>query len=91
MKMIYQVNLSGIWEKYYKKMSFPSFKYSLFNAEEREKLQHKTLFEKFIYTSGVEVGLNKALNIETIMSQYKLILSSFESFVNQQKNHVSTM
>lgn len=82
---IYQVNLSGIWEKYYKKMSFPSFKYALFNVEEREKMQHKTLFEKFIYTSGVDVGLNNDLSVETIISQYKQILSSFESFVNQQK------
>ncbi|WP_339117660.1 DEAD/DEAH box helicase, partial [Staphylococcus haemolyticus] len=28
---IYQVNLSGIWENYYKKMSYLSFKFSLFN------------------------------------------------------------
>lgn len=82
---IYQVNLSGIWEKYYKNISFPSFKFSLFNQDEREKLQHKNLFEKFVYTSGVEVSLNSDISIENLLSQYKTILISFENFVNQQK------
>ncbi|PTI85049.1 ATP-dependent DNA helicase RecQ, partial [Mammaliicoccus vitulinus] len=60
---IYQVNLSDIWEKYYKRMSYPSFKYALFNAKEREKLKHSKLFEKLIYTSGVEVSLNSDISI----------------------------
>lgn len=82
---IYQVNLSGIWEKYYKNMSFPSFKYALFNQEEREKLQHKNLFEKFIYASGIEVTVNSNSSIEELFSQYKLILNAFENFINEQK------
>lgn len=82
---IYQVNLSGIWEKYYKKMSYPSFKYALFNDKERDKLKHSKLFEKLIYTSGVEVSINSDISIEDIKSKYKIILDSFEKFVNQQK------
>lgn len=82
---IYQVNLSGIWEKYYRNMSYPSFKYSLFNQEEREKLQHNKLFEKFIYTSGIEVGLNDQISVDNIFSQYNIILKSFEDFVNEKK------
>lgn len=82
---IYQVNLSGIWEKYYKKMSYPSFKYALFNDKERDKLKHSKLFEKLIYTSGVEVSMNSDISIEDIKSKYKIILNSFEKFVNQQK------
>lgn len=82
---IYQVNLSGIWEKYYKKMSYPSFKYALFNDKERDKLKHSKLFEKLIYTSGVEVSMNSDISIEDIKSKYKIILDSFEKFVNQQK------
>lgn len=82
---VYQVNLSGIWEKYYKNMSFPSFKFALFNQDEREKLQHKNLFEKFMYTSGVEVSLNSDISVENLLSQYKIILKSFESFLNEQK------
>ena len=82
---IYQVNLSGIWEKYYKNMSFPSFKFSLFNQEERQKLQHKKLFEKFIYASGVEVSFNSDISVENILAQYKMILKSFENFLNEQK------
>lgn len=82
---IYQVNLSGIWEKFYKRMSYPSFKYALFNENEREKLTHHTLFEKLIYTSGVEIILNSDTSIEDLLSKYKIILNSFEKFVNQQK------
>ncbi|WP_057828520.1 DEAD/DEAH box helicase [Liquorilactobacillus cacaonum] len=82
---VYQVNLSGIWEKYYKRMSFPSFKFALFNVDERKKLEHKNLFEKFAYTSGVEVALNNNITIENLLSHYKIILNSFESFINKQK------
>lgn len=82
---VYQVNLCGIWEKHYKKMSFPSFKFALFNQDEREKLQHKKLFEKFVYTSGIEVALGNDVSVENLLSQYRIILESFESFVNEQK------
>jgi ATP-dependent DNA helicase RecQ len=82
---IYEVNLCGIWEKYYKNMSFPSFKFALFNQDEREKLQHKKLFEKFVYTSGVEVALSNDISVENLLSQYRIILESFVSFVNEQK------
>lgn len=82
---VYKVNLSGIWEKYYKNMSFPSFKFALFNQDEREKLQHKNLFEKFVYTSGVEVALSNDISAENLLSQYKIILKSLEDFANLQK------
>lgn len=82
---IYQVNLSGIWEKYYRSMSFPSFKFSLYSAEEREKLKHKSIFEKLIYVSGVEVGLNNNETVESIVSEYNIILQAFETFVNNHK------
>lgn len=82
---VYQVDLSGIWEKYYKQMSYPSFKFALFNNDERQKLQHKNLFEKFAYTCGVEVALSNDISVENLLSKYKMILSSFEIFVNEQK------
>ena len=66
-------------------MSFPSFKFALFNQDEREKLQHKKLFEKFVYTSGVEVALSDDTSVENLLSQYRIILESFVSFVNEQK------
>lgn len=80
---VYRVDLSGIWEKYYKNMSFPSFKFSLFNATEREKLQHKSLFETFIFTSGIIVSSN--ISFKDLLSQYRIILNSFERFINKQK------
>ena len=82
---VYQVNLSGIWESYYRSMSFPSFKFSLFSAEEIKKLKHKSIFEKFIYVSGVEVGLSNNESVESIISEYNLILQSFETFVNNSR------
>ena len=82
---VYQVNLSDIWERYYKYLSFPNFKRMLFTPEEREKLQHSNLFDKFNYVSGVEVALNNELTIESTISEYKLILKSFENFVNNYK------
>lgn len=82
---IYQVNLSGIWEKYYRSMSFPSFKFALYSAEERGKLKHKSIFEKLIYVSGVEVVLNNNESVESIVSEYNLILQGFEIFVNSYK------
>lgn len=82
---IYQVDLSKIWEKYYKNMSFPSFKYSLFNQEEREKLTHKKLFEKLIFTSGVEVTLNNNGSIGNLLSEYRKILNAFEKFLKRYK------
>lgn len=82
---VYRVDLSGIWEKHYKNMSFPSFKFSLFNPKEREKLTHKTLLERFIYTSGIEVTINRNVSFENLLSQYKKILNSFESFIDSKK------
>ncbi|WP_172372211.1 helicase-related protein [Sporosarcina jiandibaonis] len=82
---VYQVNLSGIWENHYRSMSFPSFKFALYSAEEREKLKHKSIFEKFVYASGVEVGLNNNETVESIVSKYNLILQAFETFVNGYK------
>src|SRR5690606_25133768 len=67
---VYQVNLSGIWEKHYRSMTFPSFKFALYSAEERGKLKHKSIFEKLIYVSGVEVGLNNNESVESIVSEY---------------------
>lgn len=82
---VYQVNLSGIWEKYYKEMSFPSFKYSLNTPSELEKLKHKNLFKKFIYTSGIEVSMNDEYSIDDVIAFYKKVLSSFEEFVDSKK------
>jgi len=82
---IYQVNLCGIWEKYYNTMSYPSFKHALFKDEEIKKLGHHKLFSKFIYTSGVEVSLGKDISVEYVLSQYRIILEMFEEFVNIQK------
>lgn len=80
---IYRVNLGGIWENYYKKISFPSFKYSLFTAEERVKLADKKIFNKLNFTSGIQLQFNHNHSVESILSEYQIILKSFERFINQ--------
>lgn len=82
---VYQVNLSKIWEKYYKRMSFPSFKYSLNSKKEIENLQHKNLFKKFKYTSGIQVSTNDNYSTDDIIAKYKQVLSSFEEFISSNK------
>lgn len=80
---IYRVNLGGIWESHYKSMSFPSFKYSLFTAEERVKLADKNIFNKLAFTSGIDVQFNDNYSAESILSEYQIIMKSFERFINQ--------
>ncbi len=84
-KSIYQVSLSGIWEKYYKNMSYPSFKYAVFKTEEREKLQDKRIIEKMIWTTGIKVAILDNISSENLLSQYRLILKSYEAFINSLK------
>lgn len=80
---VYQVNLSGIWEKYYSRMSFPSFKYSLFTTDELEKLEHSNLFKKFSYCSGIQVNFSG--EAADIVAEYKRVLRSFSNFLDQQR------
>lgn len=82
---IYQVNLSGIWERYYKNMSYPSFKYALHSGDEIEHLKHKNLFKKFWYATGIEVKLNNDISVKNLLSEYGKILNSFEDFVSKIK------
>lgn len=82
---IYRINLGWIWEKYYKHMSFPSFKYSIFNSEERMKLSDRDVFDKLIFSSGIEVSFSPSYSAKRIISEYKMIMNSFEKFINQYR------
>lgn len=82
---VYNVDLAGIWEKYYKNYSYPSFKHLLFSQEERDKLYDRKLFDGFIYTTGIEVSIGAGGSKESILVQYRLILQAFEEFANDQK------
>lgn len=82
-KAVYQVNLAGIWETYYKTMSYPSFKYSIHTDEGKEKFKDRMLFSKFVYATGIEVTTN--YEKENILVEYIKILKCFEQFVDQKK------
>lgn len=82
---VYKVNLSGIWEKYYKEISYPNFKYSLFRTEECEKLKHHNIFKNLLFASGVEVNLQNEKTKEDIIAGYQTVFNAFENFINKFK------
>lgn len=82
---ILNVNLVGIWEKYYRSKTYPSFKYSIFNNQEREKLQHEALFNEFNFASGIEVDMADGLEIDDVLSQYRQILKVFTEFIDEHR------
>lgn len=82
---VYQVELSKIWEKYYKHLSYPEFKYKLFNRDEVRTLDDYKIFEKFYFTSGIEISCNERQSKEDILSNYRLVLECFNNFVNDYR------
>lgn len=79
---VYEVELSGIWEKYYKHLSYPEFKYLIFSHDHKKKLEDNNIFDQFILTTGIEVKTNCKLTIEDILSKYRLVLGCFNNFIN---------
>lgn len=79
---VYDVSLTKIWERYYKKISYAQFKRAIFVIEEREKLEHNYIFKDLSFTTGIEIPFERT-NSETIISNYNRILTVFEQFANQ--------
>ncbi|WP_235505534.1 helicase-related protein [Enterococcus sp. RIT-PI-f] len=84
-KAIYEVDLAGIWEKDFKQMSFPQFKYSLFTPEECGRLKYGSIFKEFIFASGVTVPNVTNSEYSGITTQYNKILDVFEKFCREKK------
>lgn len=82
---VYKVNLGKIWERYYRNMTYPNFKYSINTNEECLKLKHHYIFSKLIYTTGIELTFINNINYETVISKYTQVLKSFERFVAMKK------
>lgn len=80
---ILSVNLSGIWEKYYKTMSFPEFKYRINTTEMRDKMQHAKLFQLFHFASGVQYEYGEENN--TNLAEYKKILAVYQKFLDNKQ------
>ncbi|WP_243198115.1 DEAD/DEAH box helicase [Weissella diestrammenae] len=80
---VISVNLSGIWEKHYKTMSFPEFKYRLNTPEERDKMQHAKIFGLFNFASGVQYSFDNENG--TRLSKYKEILESYQIFLDEMQ------
>ncbi|WP_238331634.1 DEAD/DEAH box helicase [Furfurilactobacillus milii] len=78
---VLSVNLSQIWEKYYKKDSFPQFKYKINQADEVAKMQHANIFKLFNFASGVQYDFDESNNA-TILSKYKSIMNEYQDFID---------
>lgn len=84
---VYTINLTGVWETFYKNLSFPQFKYMLFTPEERKKLQHSTLFDQFVYAIGISIPKKDKQEVANILRSYDLYLNAFERFATEKKRN----
>lgn len=80
---VLSINLSGIWEDHYKKMSFPEFKYKINTPEEREKLRHARLFELFVFASGVNYEFDD--DNSTRQAEFKKIMEVYQRFLDSKQ------
>jgi len=80
---VLSIDLSGIWEDHYKKMSFPEFKYKLNTPDEREKLRHSKLFSLFVFASGVQYEFDDQNS--TKQAKYKSIMETYLRFLDTKQ------
>ena len=81
---IYTLELSKLWEKYYRDYSYPNFKRMLFTKEERKKLKHSNIFEKFVYTTGINVSISQG-NINDVVRSFNKYLEVYSDFLASRK------
>lgn len=81
---IYSLELSKLWEKYYRDYSYPNFKRMLFTQEERKKLKHSYVFEKLVYTTGINVSINQN-NVNNVVRSFNTYLDVYSDFLASRK------
>ncbi|KRN93013.1 helicase-related protein [Pediococcus stilesii] len=80
---VLSVDLSGIWEKYYKKISFPEFKYKINTLEERKKMDHAKIFELFNFASGIQYTFDE--DNDSRLAGYKKVMETYQSFLDSMQ------
>ncbi len=83
-KYVYSVDVAGIWEKYFKQMTFPQFKFSLFNESKRRELDYSSIFKHFTFATGITVPSVNQKEYSKIVSSYNALLNSFERFCREK-------
>lgn len=81
-KAVYEVEMKKLWEDFYKDLSFPAFKYSIFNKEEQNKLKHAKIFEKFIFCTGIMYQSSE--DDSQIRATFNRFMDSFEKFLRTE-------
>ena len=81
---VYTIELSRLWEEYYREYSYPNFKRMLFTESERRKLKFSDTLDQLIYTTGINVTFH-GLKINDIVSKFHIFLDSFSSFLANYK------
>lgn len=82
---VYSVNLSEIWEKYYKNYTFPNFKRILFTPDECKNLKHGDLFSQFSYSTGISIAKMSDNEINDAISIFDKYVKTFSGFSAEQK------
>ena len=82
---VFSIDISGIWEKYYSNYSFPQFKRALYVQEERIKLKHSRIFDKFKFSVGLEVYIDEEHDKVGAISEYTNIIEAYEEYINYCK------
>lgn len=78
---VYELKLKDLWEKEYKKYSFPQFKFYVFSKNTEEKLKHASLFKELVFATGVSV--ESSLPSNQVKSQFNTYLNAFEEFLRR--------
>ncbi|EPC6550336.1 helicase-related protein [Enterococcus faecium] len=84
-KYIYSVDVAGIWEKHFKHMSFPQFKFALFNESKRNELEYSSVFKYFTFATGITVPRVDQTGYSKIVTKYNGLLASFERFCREKR------
>lgn len=77
---VYSVNLSGLWEDYYKNYTFPNFKRILFTSDEYKNLKYGNIFSEFLYSTGIAVSKMSDIEINNAISVFNKYIQIFSDF-----------
>lgn len=82
---VYSINLSELWEKEYKNLSFPNFKRMIFEKNEHKNLKDSNFFDNLHFCTGLTVSNIEELDINNIVFQFNKYIKLFSDFLSFKK------
>lgn len=85
---VYEFKMKDFWEAYYPKMSFGKFKYGIFQKENKILAQHRDVFDKLIFCTGISYILeDKLIQVKMKFEQFMVQIDNiFRSFYIKNKH-----